>query len=281
MFLIQLLLISMDIICVVSSFIIISYLQKKPTGLQTLFDKVIIILLYSNMKFVLTISSVLCFAVSSYTMSPFWAKCFFYYQSFISDFYFAWFIVVTLIKYFSIFYPNVVEFNATDTEVCRRLVLFVFIFVVVIFEIEQLFFADVRNFTMFQILQRKSSKSGKQGMTAVTLIVQIFDIGVAIYTYFQIEMKGMNSSMVIEAQSEENNNKSQKLLLRAATLLACIAVCVTIYTVFIVDAGEITMVGLRGSLVIFLYGVVPPFLFISRSSENLKMYAFDCIRCRY
>ena len=185
-----------------------------------------------------------------------------------------------MVKYFSIFYPTVVEFNATDTEVCNRLVLFVFIFVGVIFEIEQLFFADVENFTMFQVLSQKSSKSGKQGMTKVTLIVQVCDICVAIFTYFQMEVRGMNRySMVIKTQNEDGDKNSHKMLLRVTTLLACIAVSATISSVFVVDVGEITLVGLQGSVVMFLYGVVPPLLFISRSSENLKMYAIDCIKC--
>ena len=271
-------LVLMTITCFTASIVIIKYINSKPTGLQTLLDKFTIKLCYSLMLFELALT----FQSSSFFMTSFQprvAQLLFYWQSFVCNYYYAWYIALILVKYLSVFHPNLVEFELTDSEVANRTNMAIIVLLCSVIGIEQGIISDYRDFTLYQSLSCEFSDDGEKGigMTKLTVILQILEIFFAIFTYSRIQRHFANVTEKQDTQ-DENETKNEIKIVRIAVVLIIILIPLCMFIFTKIDLSSCYNSGLLGVVIIFLYAVLPPVLYIHRSNDQMKEFVCNCLK---
>ena len=274
-----------------------SYIKKKSTGLQTILDKLIIRLIIADALYCIDVSILTYFLVFPVPFLPLVAKIIFYWQSFIFNFFLCWFIIVIVVKYLCIFHSNIMETEFTDHELVNKISIYTILILASFFGMEHAFYAKIEYFTVYQFLSGQIPEDGKQGLTKLSLILHCLSIASVSFTQFQIERKGLkNISSAIKLpeinaettrnNTEENANskcsggKERKWVFRFATILTISGAIYTMNTLFDLDfsSDQLNLL-LKGSILVTFYCIIPPLLYIIKT-ENLKMYATNCIKNR-
>ena len=275
-----------------------SYIKKKPTGLQTLLDKLIFILIIVDVIFCIDIFAMTYFLIFLVPFATLTAKIIFYTQSFIFNFFLCWFIIVIVVKYLCIFHPDVLETGYTDQELVEKISIYAILILASVFGIEHAFLVEIEYFSIYQVLSSHIPEDGKQGMTKVSLFLHFLSIASITFTQFQIERKrlktlhsGMNIPEIIAgnagniAEDQVENadlkclgSKKSICFIRLVTILTiAISIC-SIIIIFDLDFSSSNLkLLLHGSIIMMLYCIIPPLLYIIKT-ENLKIYATNYIK---
>ena len=253
----------------ISCLLIISYQRNKPLGLQTLLDRLIIKLFIISMIFTYIYSFLLFSLYFIIPFPAFIAQFLFYFQSFSFDYYLTWYFAVICIQFLSISFPSLIELNITDCEFVKKLNFIIIMLLVFLMGLESTF-STVHEFKIYMVLSGNILDSEPKKMTKVALYLQILDIFAAIFIFCVIKKKS----------AFQNGNNHQSLenhhhLIRLITFLVCTFLLFTLYTMTTFDVNNAS--GTKAVVIVFAYGVIPPLLYINRSNEQLKLYAYNRI----
>ena len=263
----------------IGSILINKYINSKPIGFQTLLDKLTIKLLNSMILFVFVVAFQSSLALFFVSFPPRVAQILFYGQSFVCNYYYAWYVAVICIKYLSIFHSSLVEFELTDSQVSNRINIFIICIICFLIGIEQGTVSDYQDFTVYQLMSGQFSNDGKKGtgMTKVTLILQVLDISFAIFTYSRIE-KHFHKDLMSQENQCQNETKNEIKIARIAFVLTIMFIPFCLFLFTKIDLSNNYSSSLTGTIVTFLYAVLPPLLYIHRSNDQMKDFVSNCIK---
>ena len=283
---------------ITACWLIRSYIKKKPTGLQTLLDKLILILIIADVIFCIDIFALTYFLIFLVPFATLTAKIIFYTQSFILNFFLCWFIIVMVVKYLCIFHPNVLETDYTDQELVEKISIYTILILASVFGIEQAGLVEIEYFSVYQVLTGHIPEDDKQGMTKLSLFLHCLSIASISFTQFQIEMKllknlhsGMdipeiiagNAGNIAKDQVENADVKCMgiKKNINSIRLVSILTIAIFICHIIIIFDSDFSSNNLRlllhGSIFMTFYCIIPPLLYIIKT-ENLKIYATNYIK---
>ena len=139
------LLISANFVNYFTTFAIITYNNKKSTGYQTLFDKLMSRTLISTSILMLLYSTSIYFQTFPIPLTPFYAKILHYHLLFIFHHTLLWLMVVFVYKYLHIFHAPLVEFESADLIIAKKTHFHLLVVLFVLFGIDQGYLSDVEN----------------------------------------------------------------------------------------------------------------------------------------
>ena len=128
-----------------TTYAIISYNNKKPTGYQTLFDKFISRTLISTSLLIFVYSCSVYFQTFPIPFTPFFAKVLHYLVMFFFHHTLLWLIIVFVYKYLHIFHAPLVEFESADVVIAKKTHFHLLVVLFVLFGIDQGYLSDVEN----------------------------------------------------------------------------------------------------------------------------------------
>ena len=258
------------------NWLIISYIDKKPTGLQTLLDKLTIRLIICNVSSFYCNSIIQYLSVCPIALNPWIAKSIFLLNSFVYCKLLAWFITVICTKYICIFHPILLEDCAyTDSEIARYISIALIAVISTCLGVEVVLISEIKDFTVYQLMMSETivdENSKKQGLTKISLILYAASFILVSFTQFQIERKGLN-------QKESQNEKVSKMKWRLGVLfviLSILAIMIIFHKFLLLSDSATKFVNI--SFMMSLIFILPPLIYISKSNENLKNHAVECIR---
>ena len=247
--------------------LIISYIQKKPLGCQTLLDQLTIGLFIVNILMAYSMSFIVYFTTFPLPFSPYYAQCIYFCLNFIHNIFLVWFLIFFAFKYLSIFHSHVIEFEYSDHEVGRNVSILVSISMLLLTLLEH--FSDLRieQTSMYQMITDTVHDGNEQGMPKLTKFL-IFCIIVEVsFVQFTIERKGLNNIENFEVQDK----KVPRII-----ALALVCACIFIFSALsFFDTSEKIIKFVSTIIVEFLYSILPPFFFIWRSNNQLKKHCLN------
>ena len=248
--------------------IIITYIQKKPMGCQTLLDRLTIGLMIVNIVKIYSLSFMLYFTTFPLPFSPYYAQFIYFSLNFLHNTFLAWFLVFFAFKYLSIFHSHMIEFEYSDYEVGRNVSILVSISMLLLTVLEHFSGLEIEQTSMYQMITDTNQDGNEQDMPKVTKILIFCIILEVSFVQFMIERKGLNTI--------EDLERPNKLLARI-TALALILACLFIFSALsFFDISEKIVKFVTTIIVEFLYCIMPPFLFVWRSNQ-LKNYCLDFV----
>ena len=259
--------------------LIVSYIDKKPTGLQTLLDKLTLRLIIWNISSLYSISIVTYLSVFPITLHPWIGKSLFLFNSFAYCVFLSWFITVICAKYICIFHPILLEDCVyTDSEIARYINIAFIAVISTCLGIEVGIISEIDFFTVYQLLMSETmvdENTKKQGLTKISIILYALSFLSISITQFQIERKGLNQD---EFKRGQNNEKQSKWKWRLGALFFFLSILVIIAFFKSILLSDSVTKFVNTLFVMTLIFILPPLVYIFKSNENLKKHAFVCIR---
>ena len=259
--------------------LIVSYIDKKPTGLQTLLDKLTIRLIISNVSSCYALSTVTYLSVFPITLHPWIAKGLFLCQSFGMCIMMSWFITVICVKYICIFHPIILEeCGYTDSEIAKYISIALITGLSAGLGLEVGLIDEIEKFTMYQVLMSETivdENIKKKGMTKISMILYVLSFISISFTNFRIEQKGLNQEEFINSKQNEKQNKWKWRLGALFVILSILAIFMVLHKIKLSDSVNKFVNSLFLMTIVF---ILPPLIYIFKSNESLRKHAFECIR---
>ena len=259
--------------------LIVSYIDKKPTGLQTLLDKLTVQLIIWNILSVYTLSIMTYLSAFPITLHPWVAKSLFLFNSFVYCVLMSWFITVICVKYICIFHPILLEECVyTDSEIARRISIAFIAVISSCLAIEVGLMSEIENFTLYQLLMSETmadENTKRQGLTKISMILYALSFISVSFTQFQIERQSLNQDVF---KNGPKNEKDSKLKWRMGVVFVILSILAIMKVLQKIKLSDSVTKFINSMFLMTLVFILPPLFYIFKSNENIKNYAFECIR---
>ena len=259
--------------------LIVSYIDKKPTGLQTLLDKLTVRLIIWNVLSIYTLSIITYLSAFPITLHPWVAKSLFLFNSFAYCVMMSWFITVICVKYIYIFHPILLEECVyTDSEITRRISIALIAVISTCLGVEVGLMSEIENFTLYQLLMSETmadENTKTQGLTKISMILYALSFLSVSFTQFQIERKGLNQDLF---NNGPQNDKDSKLKWRMGVVFVILSILAIMTILQKIKLSDSVTKFVNSMFLMTLIFILPLLIYIFKSNENIKNHAFECIR---
>ena len=249
-----------------ATYIIITYYNKKPLGNQTLFDKMISRTAFLASIEIYNISILVYCSANLGNFTPSVTAVIIYASNYFSNIVAFWLNSVIVFKYLCIFHPNLVEFEKSDNEIVMSFQILVAFIISILSAIDYGFFSKIEETSAYQLLSGIQSEQYKKGQPKLTTILFITYFSMFIFTHYKIEKRGWGL------------NIDSKYILRISSFLLLLFVPATLFIVLKMNMDASHQTFIIGVTAIIMFLVIPQLLFTWKSNNEMKMYAYQCVK---